>query len=99
MRLSSSEKKKINDIAYQKAMESRKHNPKRYGFLLIGIAYEDMWKSYTKRKNKEDCTILLNNIDRMKIRINEICSIYSISKAEVLDYFKRNRYIVDFYLI
>lgn len=97
--LSSSEKRKINDIAYQKAMESRKRNPKRYGLLLIGIAYEDMWRSYSKRKNKEDCTILLYYIDRMKIRINEICSIYSISKAEVLDYFEKNRYITSFYLI
>ena len=96
--LSSEEKKHLNDLSYQRVIELRRHTPKRYALLLIGIAYEDMWKAYSKRKYKEDCTALLYYIDRMKIRINEICSIYFITKAEVLDYFEKNNYIADFYL-
>ena len=92
IKLSSEEKKRMNELAYQKAMEVRKHNPKKYGLILIGIIYEKVWKSYSNSKDV-NCISLLFEIDYMKIRINEICSIYSLSKSEIIEYFERNNYV------
>jgi len=95
--LSSNEKKRMNDLSYQKAMEVREQSPKRYGLMLIGIAYEEMWKCYTNSK-KTDCVQMLYLIDRLKIRMNEIRFIYSLTKDEIRAYFERNHYNTSFYL-
>lgn len=92
-RLSSAEKKRLNELSYQKAMKIRKCTPKRYGLMLIGVAYEEFLHYYNHPK-KVECTTLLYLIDKLKIRIGEICSIYSLSKSEVRDYFEKNHYII-----
>ena len=91
-KLSSEEKKRMNELAYQKAMEVRNHNPKKYGLILIGTTYEHVWKFYSNSKNV-NCISLLFEIYYLKIRINEICFIYSLSKSDVIDYFERNNYV------
>ena len=92
-RLSSDEKKRMNELAYQRAMEIRKSTPKRYGLMLIGVAYEELLNYYNHPK-KVECTTLLYLIDRLKIRMGEICSTYSLTKGEVRDYFEKNHYII-----
>ena len=92
-RLSSEEKKRLYELSYQRAMQIRKRTPQRYGLMLIGVAYEE-FLNYYNHSQKVECTTLLYLIDKLKIRIGEICSIYSLSKVEVRDYFEKNHYVI-----
>lgn len=87
-------KKEKNDAIYNKLMEHRKRDPKHYGLSLIGASYEDV----RRYEHSKVCVAkeLKEKKKSLSIRIEEVCSKYSIARAEVKDYFAFHNYSLSF---
>ena len=87
-------KKERNDYLYQKLMESRKRNPKLYGLTCIGVIYEDV-RHYANSKSC-DRNELNDKVKRLNERIREVVKLYSLTSAEVKEYFAFHNYSLSF---
>ena len=87
-------KKERNDYLYAKLMESRERNPKHYGLSIIGATYEDV----RRYANSKECILdeLKEKVRNLSIRIKEVASMYSITSAEVKEYFAFHNYSLSF---
>lgn len=86
--------KEKNDRLYQQLMESRRCDPKHFGLAAIGVAYEDVMHYSNSKK------VVLEELQYLKEkclkRMGEVVSRYSLTEADVREYFARNRYSLSF---
>ena len=87
-------KKERNEAIYQKLMEGKKRNEKRYGLNCIGASYEDV-RNYA---NSKECDRLELKylVERFTMRMRELANRYGLSGAEVREYFAFHNYSLSF---
>lgn len=85
------EKTRKQQELYQKLMECRHCNPKRYGLSMLAVRYEDLY-NYVQ-SDKCDCMQLHIMTDEYHLRFREICSMYRLDFDDVKEYFENHGYI------
>ena len=87
-------KKERNEAIYQKLMEGKKRDAKRYGLNCIGASYEDVRND----ANSKECDRLelKDMVERFTMRMRELANRYGLSSAEVREYFAFHNYSLSF---